>query len=347
MLFGLEVRVLKCTNSNKPNLIDGLCYANCPDSHVRVPGAPYTCRPEPCPTGYYLTGVNTCFRDAETQIAWYSKDIGTLRTTCPSGYTNVASTCWENCPSDRRDDGTACWKDADIYGKGCCCNNCPPGYTDDGCTCRRDVNMYYKKSQPAICSSDRDEIASLCYPKCRDGYWSSSATTCETNNCPSNFYKTGAATCQKDAHTINNPNIGIGETASLLCPDGTQEASPEGICYPNNPPSDYQRHSISLEQWTEKCPDEWEDTGWYCIRPFKNIKKVDPSCPSGYYDNNNNECIKPCLENYENKNGNCSQICPNETINNTDINCGREKQIRQEGILPYEYKLKKRIKLYY
>ncbi len=48
-----KVRELKCLNPNKPNLIDGLCYANCPPGHVHVPGAPYTCRPEPCPEGYH------------------------------------------------------------------------------------------------------------------------------------------------------------------------------------------------------------------------------------------------------------------------------------------------------
>lgn len=369
-----QVRVLKCTNSNKPNLIDGLCYANCPAGHVHVPRAPYTCRPELCPIGYNLTDVNTCYRGPETQLAWYTKDIATSRNICPpgshtttagicmndcnNGYYNAGGICYSYCPDDYRDSGLFCIQDAHIYGKGCCCivgkccGNCQSGYIDDGCTCRRNANTirknsYIPSSFPAGCSSDREDIASLCYPKCRNDYWSSSATTCETNNCPSDFYKTGTATCQKDAHTINNPNIGVGDTATLLCPDGTQEASPGGICYPNNPPTGYQRHSISLEQWTEKCPDGWNDTGWYCSRPSIDIKKLDPICQSGYNDINNNLCKKPCLTNYEDIKDTCTQICPNGTINNTNTECGREKKTRLEGTLPYEYKFKKRINSYY
>jgi hypothetical protein len=439
-------RVLKCTNPNKPNMIDLLCYANCPAEHEHVPGAPYTCMPKICPSGYHKTGVNTCYREPKTETAWYTKGPAINRWVCPSGYTNHAGICWadscpsgystsspgfcmkhcdagywntggvcytcpsgyyqstlgfcrQNCGSDYndvagvcwikrcpneypRDDGTTCWKDVHIYGKGCCCTafgccgNCPSGYNDDGCTCRRPEQKFAKSyvpqsiiqpsyipesikvhSTPASCPSDRDEKDGLCYPKCADGYWSSSATTCETNNCPSGYYKTKLATCQLDAHTINNPNIGIGEDGKLLCPDDTT-GEPDvkgpafvnaGICYPKDPPAGYQRHTVSLEQWTEKCPEGWTDTGWFCNRPSHSINKQNGECLTNYKDINN-KCRKDCNSGYEFKDGKCIQKCPEKTINETETTCEREKMYIDNidnNELPYKYRIKKRIKNYF
>jgi hypothetical protein len=201
-------------------------------------------------------------------------------------------------------------------------------------------------STAATCPSDRDTIDGLCYPKCKADYWSSSATTCETNTCPQNYYKTKIATCQRDADTKINPNIGAGDTASLICPEGVTEASPGGICYPNNPPEGYQRHSVSLEQWTEKCPNDWTDTGWTCTRPTKIVKTVSAECPKNYNIIGSERCKKDCEPGYEFKDEKCVQICPENTINNTDKTCGREKIIinSDEYILPYKYRIKKKIK---
>lgn len=412
-----QVRVFKCLNTNKPEYIDGLCYAKCPPGHVHVPGAPYTCRPEPCPDGYSNTGV-TCYRAPDTKLAWYTKDAAISRWVCPDNYTNnsgicwtnscpsgsytttagmcmdncapgynnvvgvcykcpdgftidvgalcrkqcnsgyrdVAGVCWQDCPSGYIDDGAFCRRDAHIYGKGCCCaygsccsGNCPSDYAEDPCTCRKDAHIFAKDSYvpetkakesyvpqsnplpstPASCPSDRDNIDGLCYPKCNTNYWSSSPTTCETNICPDTYYKTIAATCQRNADTKTNPFIGAGDVASLVCPDGTTEASPGGICYPNNPPTGYQRHPISLEQWTEKCPDEWTDTGWFCNRNTKLVDKKNVTCQTDYIFQNDK----------------CRQKCPENTINNTDTTCGREKTIRIDNLteLPYKYRIKKRI----
>ena len=707
-----KVRVTSCLNPNKPELVDGLCYAKCPPGHVRVPGAPYTCRPEPCPDGYHKTGVNTCFRNADTKLAWYTKGIGILKWKCPDGYTNKAGICWaDSCPSDyktstvgmcikncnagdstfspgicnsncpsgsyrttagmcmkncnaedstfspgicnsncppgssrstagmcmkncdagysnkagicwadscpsgsskstegmcikncntgdstfspgicnsncppgssrstagmcmkncdagysnkagicwadscpsgsskstegmcikncntgdstfspgicnsncppgssrstsgmcmkncregytnvagvcwanskqipagtiphksgcpagQRDDGTACWEDWkcnswdegkynytwgccfkwdkcwDGYDWGCwgngkrtwianiktsctgcgckkkelwdrqycddnkdkidglCYERCPPGYNKSAVTtCQSGSSLSYVPdsfistyvpqsfplssyvpesfkstyvpqsvilpskvpesfkstyvpesfkstyvpesiplpSTPAICPSDRDTIDGLCYPKCDANYYSSSPTTCETNTCPSNYYKTKLATCQLDAHTIPNPNIGVGGAISLICPEGTKEATPGGICYPDPPPVGYQRNIISLEQWTEKCPDEWTDKGWSCERPFKDVKKLSSVCPSNYKNIDNEKCMKECEPGYEFKDEKCVQICPDGTINN-QTTCAREKKIinTEEYTMPYKYKIKKRKK---
>jgi hypothetical protein len=416
-----KVRVFKPCKDPKPDNVDGLCYAKCPPGHVRVPGAPYTCRPEPCPEGYHKTGVNTCYRHPDTKLAWYTKGAGIGRWVCPAGHVAHLGTCWEHnydrgagrwadkhgCAPGQRDDGTACWEDwkcntwdegkynytwgiywcwdgvnghwwhgrGDCYrtwianlktsctGCGCkkkevwdryycrsgevlrgalCYPACAPGYEEATVTNCRFVGNH--DNTRASCPSDRDEIDGMCYPKCNAGYWSSGITSCETNNCPSGYYKTKLATCQLDAHTIPNPNIGAGES-TLLCPEGTKEATPGGICYPDPPPVGYQRSAISIEQWTEKCPDGWADKGWSCERPFKDVNKLNSACPSNYNDIGNGKCKKECEPGYEFKDEKCVQICPEGTINN-NTTCKREKKIinTEEYTMPYKYKIKKRKK---
>jgi hypothetical protein len=462
-----KVRELKCLNPNKPELVDGLCYAKCPTGYVRVPGAPYTCRPEPCPEGYSKTDVNTCFKDTST----LNRDK-----ICPIGYTNVAGGlfCYKDgCPTDYRQDAYTCHRDVHTYTKkGIACppgysktantcykDQCPDGYGSSGfATCYRGPHTYdrakicpagytnvagglfcykdgcdpgfsqlqYTCYRPTIQSAakgccytvfnkdcdvrkcpsgwqgqrgfgttgchcqlnvhsyDRDKVG-VSWGGCPAGY-RTDLTTCHgdasTHNretldgleacapgytdfgltctrgahtydrdkvgvswggCPAG-YRTDLTTCQLDAHTIPNLNIGAGDAASLVCPNDTKEASPGGICYPNNPPEGYQRHSISLEQWTEKCPDGWTDTGWLCTRPTKSVDKKDVTCPADYNDIGNNKCKKECEPGYEFKNEKCVQKCPNDTVNNTDTTCGREKTIKntEDFEIPYKYRIKKR-----
>jgi hypothetical protein len=406
-----KVKEMKCKNPNKPEMVDGLCYAKCPSGHVRVPGAPYTCRPETCPEGYHLTGVNTCYRHPATTTPWYTKGVGISPWVCPPGHVNHAGVCWEHnydrgagrppdlepCPPGQRDDKTSCWEDAgskgywnytggcgthiaacwdgrhgchwDCYrtwiinGCGCIkkkvweryrCNSdevlrvalcypaCAPGYEEATLTNCRFVGNF--DGQPAGCPSDRENKSGMCQPKCADGYWSSSDTTCSTH-CPSGYYKTVFDTCQLDADTWPNPNIGAGDSA-LTCPDDTQEQN--GICYPTNPPEGYQRHSISIEQWTEKCPIGWEDTGWICIRPTIGVDKKDAVCPSNYNDIGDDKCKKECEPGYEFKDEKCIQKCPDGTVDNTETTCGREKTMINsvDYEIPYKYRIKKRINDY-
>ena len=428
-----KARVYKCLNPDKPDLFGALCYAKCPPGHVHIPGAEYSCRPEPCPPGYSNTGV-TCYKAPQTTTPWYTKGPAVQRSVCPDNYHNIEGVCWANsCPSGwyegsaglcteycdpgytdvaglchdsywrgwgstphmtpceswQKDESGSCWErgcqdgwcycgcikkwisdryycnsDEELEGA-LCYPKCKDGFSTKvtGGTvniCKtnypRPRGVSYKstvKELPstwAVCGSDRDNIDGLCQPKCRDGYWSSSATTC-TTHCPSGYNKTKLDTCQLDADTITNPNIGAGDPAPLLCPDGTEEASPGGICYPNNPPEGYQRHSISLEQWTEKCPDGWEETSWDvgvnwgCKRPMKTVKSVDAVCPANYNFIGDNKCKKDCEAGYEFKNETCIQKCPDDTINNTDTTCGRETTIKSANgyDLPYTYKIKKRI----
>ena len=378
-----KVRELLPCKDPKPDKVDGLCYAKCPPGHVRVPGAPYTCRPEPCPEGYHKTGVNTCYRHPATTTAWYTKGAGIGRWVCPAGHVNHAGTCWEHnydrgagrwadltpCEWWQQDESGSCWargcwwdwgvkchcgcihkwpwdryycRSGEVLRGALCYPACAPGYEEATVTNCRFVGNY--DGHGASCPGDRDEIDGMCYPKCDAGYWSSSITTCETNNCPSGYYKTKLATCQLDAHTIPNPNIGAGES-TLLCPQGTKEATPGGICYPDPPPAGYQRHAISVEQWTEKCPDEWTDKGWSCERPFKDVKKLNSVCPSNYKIVDDMKCMKDCEPGYEFKDEKCVQICPDGTINN-QTTCTREKKIinTEEYTMPYKYKIKKRKK---
>ena len=129
----------------------------------------------------------------------------------------------------------------------------------------------------------------------------------------------------------------------MVCPDGTEEKN--GICYPNNPPTGYERRlELSAEQWMEKCPDGWTDTGWFCTRPTKSVDRKNAECPKDYNDIGNDKCKKECAPGYEFKDEKCVQQCPENTINNTDTTCGREKTIRDnnETELPYKYRIKKR-----
>ena len=378
-----KVKVFKCSNPNKPELVDGLCYAKCPPGHVRVPGAPYTCRQEPCPEGYHKTGVNTCYRHPATTLAWKPKGLSIERWVCPAGHVNHSGTCWENnydrgagrpadlrpCESWMKDESGSCWARGCWWDWGLKCHcgcikkwphervycsrsgevlrglfcypACAPGYEEATVTNCRFVGNY--DGHGASCPSDRDTIDGRCYPKCEAGYYSSSPTTCETNNCPSGYYKTKLATCQLDAHTIPNPNIGAGETG-LSCPDGTAEQN--GICYPNNPPVGYHRHSISLEQWTEKCPDEWTDSGWNCTnRPYKTVKITDASCPAIYTDAGDNKCKRECEDGYDFLDEKCVQKCPDGIISSTETTCDREKEIVdfEEKKLPFNFRIKKKI----
>jgi len=371
-------RVFKCTNPDKPNLIDGLCYANCPADHTRVPRMPYTCMPNTCPSGYHKTDVNTCYRHPHT----YYRDQS-----CPSGYNNKEGICWQDtygrgagripdkkpCPPGQRDDGTSCWEDLGSSGYwnytwGCgtlvkkcwdgrwnCHGDCYRTWIINGCGC-----IKAKASDRYQCNSNEVLRGALCYPACNSGYYESTVNICAYSgdhgkSTPATYgpcapgYRTDLTTCHKDAHTHPNPNIGIGEDAELLCPDDTKEASPGGICYPKDAPDGYQRHSISIEQWTEKCPEGWTDTGWFCNRPSHSINKQDGECPTNYKDINN-KCKKDCNSGYEFKDEKCIQKCPEKTINETETTCEREKMYIDNidnNELPYKYRIKKRIKDYF
>jgi hypothetical protein len=307
-----------------------------------------------CDNGNRDDGTS-CWEDAGDKGYWnYSWGCGTAIAKCWDGRWDCHDDCYrawiaQGCGCIRK---TAMQRylcnSNEVLRGALCYPACAPGYEETTVTNCRFVGDYDGK--PAWCPGDRDNIDGICQPKCADGYWSSSATTC-TTHCPSGYNKTVLDTCQLDADTITNPGIGAGDAASLLCPDGTEEASPGGICYPNNPPEGYQRHSISLEQWTEKCPDGWEETSWDvgvnwgCKRPMKTVKSVDAVCPANYNFIGDNKCKKDCEAGYEFKNETCIQKCPDDTINNTDTTCGRETTIKSSNgyDLPYTYKIKKRI----
>jgi len=133
---------------------------------------------------------------------------------CKSGYKGVGPVCWQICPSDSTDTGATCWVTPDTYGKGCCCtkggccHNCRAGYTDNGCTCGKG-GSFWKDSYgrgvgvPMICSSDQEQDAGLCYPKCNPGY-KGVGPVCWGNSCTGDFTYLCGALCVTDAQACKD-----------------------------------------------------------------------------------------------------------------------------------------------
>ena len=338
------------------------------------------CTQEGCPDGYGESGIGTCYRgphdynrDMLCPADYERKGLYCYKKGCPAGYDATEfGSCQRNVHT--------IWKDK----KGVTKETCEPYYNTYDFTCTKGAHaeakkMVYPKTEirhtivpkveklhsytldtkvkdnvrpqveeidktPALCPSDRDTLDGFCYPKCTHDYYSSSPSTCETNTCPDNFEKTEAATCQISAHTITNPQVGVGEP-TLVCPEGTQEVLPEGKCYSNNNPEGYERNSISIDKWTEKCPNDWPDSEQFCTRPTKPVVKVDATCPIGYTTSNNKCFKKSNCQSFESINDKCVEKCPLDTVNNTDTTCGRKKIIinKEEKTIPYKYRLKKRI----
>jgi hypothetical protein len=246
--------------------------------------------------------------------------------------------CKDKCPPGHWESPCECGKDHCDPGYSehvvqiCTKNTCPEGYHSSGNhTCLRHAHTY-----------DREKICPAGYSVVAGGLF------CYYDYCPSGYEK-HQYTCHRNPHSWENPNIGAGGHISLLCPEGTKEATPGGICYPTNPPEGYQRHSISVEQWTEKCPDGWEDTGWFCKRPTKSVDKKDAVCPSNSNDIGDDKCKKECEPGYEFKDEKCIQKCPDSTVDNTETTCGREKTIinSTDYEIPYKYRIKQRINDYF
>jgi hypothetical protein len=89
--------------------------------------------------------------------------------------------------------------------------------------------------------------------------------------------------------------------------------------------------------------EEFKNTGWFCTRPTKSVDRKSAVCPTDYNDIGDDKCKKECAPGYDFINEKCVQKCPENTINNTDTTCKREKTIRDdnETELPYKYRIKK------
>jgi hypothetical protein len=292
-----------------------------------------------CPDGYYSTEVGSCQRDVHT--IWKDK-VPVTREACKPYYDPSLYTCTKGATREPK---------KMVYPKTELRHTIVPkveklhSYTLE--TKVKDnirVNTIGIHTTPALCPSDRDTIDGSCYPKCTRDYYSKTATTCETDSCPDNFVKTGAGTCQISAHTIPNPQVEV-EEPTLVCPEGTQEVLPGGKCYSNNTPEGYQRNPISIDEWIEKCPNDWPDSEKFCTRPTKPVVKVDATCPIGYTTSNHKCYNKLNCQSFESINDKCVEKCPLDTVNNTDTKCGRKKIIinKEEKTIPYKYRLKKRI----
>ena len=209
----------------------------------------------------------------------------------------------------------------------------------------------------AVCPDDRETIDGLCYPNCPPGYISKASSgnvaVCEKETCSPDWYKTEAGTCQLDASTWANVNIGVGDIPVLECPNGTTEHL--GICYPDAFPSNiaslyninrYERIPSSIEFLWEKCPIGWNDN-WNkegCTRPKNPMNdKKDWICPFGYVKDGD-KCKKVCNDDYELLNNKCVQKCPSDTVNNTNTTCGRLRitMDSENTTTPFNYRIKYR-----
>ncbi|KAG2485882.1 hypothetical protein HYH03_015465 [Edaphochlamys debaryana] len=175
---------------------------------------------------------------------------------CQAGYTGVGPVCWQNCPSNFRDDGAFCakpaaygrgtgyalwdqWKcvrdnpqgcelngwlyypkcAAGFYAFGCCiCSPlCPSGMTDIGVSCAK--QSYGRTAGvPMICSSDLQQDAGLCYPKCNTGYdgigpvcWQSAS-----GGCPTAYPNSCGLFCTKSSETCTQVEKDIGLKTGYL-----------------------------------------------------------------------------------------------------------------------------------
>lgn len=102
-------KVLKCTDPNYPDFIDGLCYAKCPAGKVHIAGMPYKCG-IPC-DGNYRSDPDLCMFDGRiigSQDKWWGDKCWGAKVydECPAGYTKEPATCmrhaschtyWDGC----------------------------------------------------------------------------------------------------------------------------------------------------------------------------------------------------------------------------------------------------------
>lgn len=96
----------------------------------------------------------------------YSRGIGTIPNTCPTGYSPNAGLCAQDCPAGYDSVAGVCWQ------------QCPAGYSDGGALCtlwKWWPETIAKKSwiQPRIlmeCPAGKQNEAGLCYEPCADTF---------------------------------------------------------------------------------------------------------------------------------------------------------------------------------
>lgn len=141
---------------------------------------------------------------------------------------------------------------------------CKPGEIDDGYFCRR-----------TLCGDDKVADASLCYPKCKDGY-SGVGPVCYSN-CPDGWTDDGAF-CRRSNYCEADKDRN-GNLCYPKCNAGYSGVGP--VCYSN-------------------CPEGWTDDGAFCRR--SNYCGADK-------DRNGNLCYPKCNAGYSGTGPVCYEQC--------------------------------------
>lgn len=204
---------------------------------------------------------------------------------------------------------------------------CLAGEKDDGYFCRK-----------VGCPDGEEQYANggLCYPKCKDGYWASTANICAPktagvpaatarNFCPPGSYRTTLGMCMEN------------------CPDGYNNRGTPGICKANSCPAGYKTSTpgfcmeickeghrnvggVCYQDCDKAYGPGYTDTGVGCLRPLiVHRKKTEErhkgkgccctiwgccnKCPAGYNETPCT-CIKPrCDDGYRDVGGVCYPDC--------------------------------------
>ncbi len=198
----------------------GLCYPVCQTGYRGVGPVCW----QQCPAGSIDDGALCRINAIITAKESYGRGAGTPLG-CSGTEDKDGALCYPKCNAGYSGVGPMCWQ------------QCPSGYTDDGLTCRRDAHIFGKDSYgrgvgtiPPIggCGSGKENVAGLCYPVCRAGYYGAGLFCYQY--CPSGYTDDGL-TCRRDAHIFGKDSYGRGVGTPLhAC--GTGQEKDGALCYP-------------------------------------------------------------------------------------------------------------------
>lgn len=182
--------------------------------------------------GLLLTLLSGPAQAQDQALCWkgnYTRDIGGVGTSCPSGTTFRAGLCYPSCPSGYPDEvGGVCWQ------------VCPSGWENIGVSCKKpngfesasygwkigDTPFNYDgakgRCEARFGSGNCEQKGLIWYQKCGAGYERSGVNYC-VPVCPSNMRNDGLY-CGKDSRVLGVSKI-------PTCGPGMEADA--GLCYPS------------------------------------------------------------------------------------------------------------------
>jgi len=94
------------------DMVDGLCYAECPTGLHHVPGFPYQCVGADGISQMRGAGTVPGCKTGEVQ------SVGLCYRAPPTGYTNILGVEWQGCPPGTKDFGVGCTRESYTRGIG-------------------------------------------------------------------------------------------------------------------------------------------------------------------------------------------------------------------------------------